>query len=157
MTKYAGEQLVLAHPRGLVVRTNVTGFRGSAGNPTFIEWTLASLREGKPVPLFDDYHCSTIDAGSLAAATLDLAERGARGVFNVACRDVVSKRQFALAFAKRLSLPSDNLGTGSVRSLAVRRAESTGLDVTKAESVLGRPLASFDQVIDTLARLAKDV
>lgn len=156
LAKYASEQLALAWPRSLAVRTNVTGFRGWRTRPTFVEWVLASLRTGAPINLFDDYHCSTVDSGSLALAVIELVERGALGLFNVACRDVASKRRFVIALAERLDLPSAHLGTGSVRSLAVPRAESAGLDVGKAEAVLGRRLPSFDQVIDTLARLAKN-
>ncbi|MBM3546829.1 MAG: sugar nucleotide-binding protein [Alphaproteobacteria bacterium] len=155
-SKHAGERLALAYARSLVVRTNVTGFRGWADGQTFIEWALAGLRAGRPMTLFDDYYCSTLDAGSLAAAAIDLVERGARGVFNVACRDVASKQRFVMAFAERLSAQTRALATGSVRSLPVRRAESTGLDVGKAEKALGRALPSFDQAVDTLARLAKD-
>ncbi len=157
LSKYAGEQLALAWPRSLAIRTNVTGFRGWTDRPTFVEWAVASLRSGAPVELFDDYHCSTIDSGSLALAVVELVERGVRGLFNVASRDVVSKRQFVIGLAERLSLPSGHLRTGSVRALAVPRAASAGLDVGKAEAVLGRRLPSFDQVIDRLARLAEDV
>lgn len=157
LSKYAGEQLALAWPRSLAIRTNVTGFRGWADRPTFVEWAVSSLRSGVPAELFDDYHCSTIDAGSLARAVVELVERGARGLFNVASRDVVSKRQFVIGLAERLSLPSGHLRTGSVRALAVPRAESAGLDVGKAEAAIGRRLPSFDQVIDRLARLAEDV
>jgi dTDP-4-dehydrorhamnose reductase len=155
MTKYAGEHLALANPRSLVIRTNVIGLRGSP-EATFVEWVLGSLKSGRQIILFDDYYCSSIDVGSLAAGTLDLAEFGTRGILNVACRDVASKRRFVLALADRLSYPVDAFDTASVRSLRVARAESAGLDVSRAERALGRPLPSFDQVVDTIARLAKD-
>lgn len=154
LTKYAGERLALTWSRCLAVRTNVTGPRGWSGRPTFFEWALEGLRSDRVIDLFDDYYCSTIDAGSLAGAVVDLLEAGTTGVFNVACRDVASKRRFVLDLAKRLSLPVSGLRCGSVRSLAVPRAESAGLDVTKAETALGRALPSLDQVIESLARQA---
>ena len=153
--KYAGEQLALTWRRCLAVRTNVTGFRGWAGQPTFVEWACESLRAGAPIELFDDYYCSTIDSGSLALAVIEMMERGVTGLFNVACREVASKRRFVLALADRLSLPGHHLRTGSVRSLSVPRAESAGLDVAKAEAALGRPLPGFDAVIGTLANQAR--
>ncbi len=153
--KYAGEQLALTWRRCLAIRTNVTGFRGWEGQPTFVEWACESLKAGSPIELFDDYFCSTIDPGSLALAVIELIERGVTGLFNVACREVASKRRFVLALADRLSLPGHHLRTGSVRSLSVPRAESAGLDCSKAEAALGRSLPAFDEVIGTLAALSR--
>ncbi len=153
--KYAGERLALTWRRCLAVRTNVTGFRRWSGQPTFVEWVCESLRTGAAIELFDDYYCSTIDSGSLALAVIEMTERGVTGLFNVACREVASKRRFVLALADRLALPTHRLRTGSVRSLAVPRAESAGLDVAKAEAALGRLLPGFDEVIGTLADEAR--
>ncbi len=153
--KYAGEQLALTWRRCLAIRTNVTGFRGRKDQPTFVEWACDSLRARAPIELFDDYYCSTIDSGSLALAVIELVERGVTGLFNVACREVASKRRFVLALADRLSLSDHHLRAGSVRSLSVLRAESAGLDVTRAEAALGRHLPDFDEVIETLAGLAR--
>ncbi len=153
--KYAGERLALTWRRCLAIRTNVTGFRGWAGQPTFVEWACEILRTGAAIELFDDYYCSTIDSGSLALAVIEMMERGVTGLFNVACREVASKRRFVVALADRLGLPSHHLRTGSVRSLAVPRAESAGLDVAKAEAALGRRLPDFDAVIGALAEQAR--
>ena len=153
--KYAGERLALTWRRCLAIRTNVTGFRGWKDQPTFVEWACDSLRAGAPIELFDDYYCSTIDSGSLALAVIELVERGVTGLFNVASREVASKRRFVLALADRLSLPAHHLRTTSVRSLKVPRAESAGLDVSKAEAVLGRPLPDLGQVVGVLTDIAR--
>jgi len=150
--KYAGELLALSWSRCFAIRTNVTGHRGWPGQPTFVEWAIAGLKAGEPMVLFDDYYCSTIDSRSLAFAVVEMVERGASGLFNVACREVASKRSFVHALAERLSLPTKSLRTGSVRSLTVPRAESAGLDVSKAEAFLGRSLPGLDDVIAVLAR-----
>lgn len=152
IAKYAGEHLALTWSRCLAIRTNVTGFRGWPGQPTFVEWASAGLKARTPMALFDDYYCSTIDSGSLALAAVELAERGISGLYNVACREVVSKKRFVFGLAERLSLPTDHLRTASVRTLSVPRAESAGLDVSMAEKVLGRALPDFDQVIEALVR-----
>ena len=44
-SKYIGEINALQNSRSLVIRTNITGFRGSAARPTFIEWLMKSLIE----------------------------------------------------------------------------------------------------------------
>jgi sialic acid synthase SpsE/dTDP-4-dehydrorhamnose reductase len=69
--KFAAEGFAALSPRALVVRTNVTGLRGSSA-PTFAEWALDALERRAPLRLFDDFFASTIDAPSLARALFDL-------------------------------------------------------------------------------------
>ena len=148
-SKFAGEALAMAAPKALVVRTNVTGLRGWP-RPTFFEWAVDALRHRKPMVLFGDYFTSTIDTGSLARAILDLVDRKASGLINVAAREVASKRQFMEALAQVMGMKLDWAAEGSVRSLSVRRAESLGLDVSRAESLLGYQLPDFRTVIERL-------
>ena len=148
-SKFAGEALAMAAPKALVVRTNVTGLRGWP-RPTFFEWAVDALRHRKPMVLFGDYFTSTIDTGALARAILDLVDRKASGLINVAAREVASKRQFMEALAQVMGMKLDWAAEGSVRSLSVRRAESLGLDVSRAESLLGYQLPDFRTVIERL-------
>lgn len=152
-TKFAGEGLALTVPGSLVLRTNVTGPRDGRPPPTFFEWCVdLILRDGEAV-LFEDYFSSTLSAGQFARIAFDLALAGESGRFNVACRDVVSKRKFVEALAERMGRPLTNVQGGSVRELGLLRAESSGLDVTKAEAALGRHLPTFEEVIEDLAAL----
>jgi dTDP-4-dehydrorhamnose reductase len=148
-SKFAGEALAMTAPKALVVRTNVTGLRGWP-RPTFFEWAVDALRHRKPMVLFGDYFTSTIDADSLARAILDLVDRKATGLINVAAREVASKRQFMEALALAMGIKLDWAVEGSVRSLSVHRAESLGLDVSRAESVLGYQLPDLRTVITRL-------
>jgi len=150
-TKYVGEGHALTWRRSLVVRTNFTGFRGWRDRPTFCEWALAALTEGRQITLFEDFHTSTIDVAELAVALLDLVEREATGLLNVASRDVSSKMTFVLALARALNLDPPRATPGSVRMLVPTRAESLGLDVSRAEACLGRPLPGLDMVVESLA------
>ncbi|MBL8689951.1 MAG: sugar nucleotide-binding protein [Rhodospirillaceae bacterium] len=150
--KYAGERFALTYPRSLVIRTNVAGHRGWAGRPTFAEWAVAALAGNQEITGFSDYHCSTIDSDSLAHAILDLTSGGASGLLNVGATEVASKYAFLDALARRLGLPDRCLVEGSVAGLVPRRAESLGLDVSKAEGLLGRRLPTLEEVVDHLAR-----
>ena len=151
-TKFAGEEFALAFPNALVVRTNMTGRRGWK-QPTFFEWAASSLRHRAPMALFDDYFTSTIDAASLAAAVFDLVERKAHGLLNVASRDVASKRSFVEALARALGIDPDWVTVTSVKTLSVPRAESAGLDVSRAEEILGYALPDLGAVVASLAAI----
>lgn len=148
-TKFAGESLVLAQADALVVRTNILGFRGWT-KPTFVEWALTAILEDGPAVLFDDSFISAIDVDRAAGSVLDLADRKARGLFNIGCRDVYSKKKFVEELAARLGRRLTQASAGSVFDLPVRRAESLGLDLSKAEDLLGYPMPDLQEVLDAI-------
>lgn len=149
-TKYAAEGLALAVPDSLVVRTNITGWRGWAGRPTFFEWAVDSLESRKEMTLFTDFYTSTIDAPTCASRLIDLIDRGATGILNLASRDVADKETFVRAIAKALRIEPNNARSGSVASLYPIRAESLGLNVAKAERLLGLRLPGLEDVVQNL-------
>lgn len=150
-TKYIAEIFALGCHNSLVVRTNIVGFRNKAGQPTFLEWVLASLQGNSQITLFEDFYTSSIDVGHFSEALFDLLPKRLSGVLNIASSEVANKRQFIEKLAFRLGYSLKNTQNGSVRSLKnVTRAESLGLDVRKAEAFLGYRLPTLDQVIDRL-------
>jgi dTDP-4-dehydrorhamnose reductase len=150
-TKYAGEELVMAQEDAMVVRTNILGFRGWE-KPTFIEWVIATILEDREATLFQDSFVSAIDVGTAAAIILDLAAADARGIVNVGCREVYSKKDLVERLAARLDRRLTRARPGSVLELPVRRAESLGLDVSRAEGILGRKLPDLGTVIDAIVK-----
>ncbi|HYB22833.1 MAG TPA: sugar nucleotide-binding protein [Solirubrobacteraceae bacterium] len=145
-TKYAGEAFALTSPRALVVRTNIVGRRGWPARPTFAEWALDSLENDHPIVLYEDFFTSSIHSGALARAILDLVDGGARGLLNVASSQVSSKRAFVEALAEEAGIKA-NLCRGSVRELTPVRADSLGLDVSRAEQLLGRRLPDLRETV----------
>jgi dTDP-4-dehydrorhamnose reductase len=146
-TKYAGEAFARTAPTALVVRTNIVGLRGWPGRPTFAEWALDALESSRPVSLYGDFFTSGMHSRACAAAVLDLLARGVSGLLNVASSEVASKRQFVEALAAARGLEPNVAGTGSVRELSPRRAESLGLDVSRAERLLGRRLPGLGETV----------
>lgn len=149
-SKYVGEALASTLPGSLVLRTNIAGWRGWAGRPTFVEWLFAAVEQDAALTLFDDYFTSTLDCASFARACLDLLDAGASGLLNLASSEASSKLEFAEALARRLGKVLTRCTAGSVRELTPRRAESLGLDVRAAENILGYRFPGLDQVIDAL-------
>lgn len=151
-TKYLGEILALQNPKALVVRTNILGFRGWQGEPTFLEWVFEALQTGKKITLFPDYFTSSIHTPQLATILFDLIRHKPYGVLNVASRQVFSKAEFVSTLAKKFGYSLENAQTGSVRELANPRAESLGLNIEKAEALLGYALPTLSEVIDSIAQ-----
>lgn len=149
-TKHAGEEAALKAPDALVIRTNFTGPRGRPDQPTFAEWALDAIRRRRPMALFHDYFTSTLDSGSCARAIIDLVAAEARGRINVASSQVASKRDFVRALGNALDTPVDWAETASVRTKTPPRAESCGLDVRRAEALLGRPLPDLTETCNRL-------
>lgn len=152
-SKHAGECLALSAPGALILRTNIVGFRGQRDRPTFMEWLAAGLAAGEPLTLFRDYFTSSIDVASFAAALFDLLPKSPVGVLNLASSEVSSKEAFARAFAAEAGFSDQACRSGAVRGLAgPRRAESLGLDVARAERLLGYRLPGLAQVIGNLVK-----
>jgi dTDP-4-dehydrorhamnose reductase len=149
-SKLAGERFALTNQDALVIRTNVTGLRNH-NVPTFVEWIFEALESGERVTAFDDFFCSTMSTGDLAVAVFDLVNERVCGLINVASSEVSSKKEFIEAIAAEVGALEPPLTIGTVRSLDPPRAESSGLDVAKAESLLGRSLPDLRATASTLA------
>lgn len=151
-TKYAGECMALTCQRSLVIRTNIVGFRGRSGAPTFVEWLLDALEKEIPFELYSDYYTSSISVTQLARAMFQLLDTPASGVLNVACRQGSSKLDFGVALAAACGLATRSMRVGSVKAVTgIRRAESLVLCIDRATQFLAEPLPSIEEVVQQLA------
>ncbi|MBY0353733.1 sugar nucleotide-binding protein [Candidatus Babeliales bacterium] len=152
-TKYLAECLALAYDNALVVRTNIVGFRQQPNSPTFVEWALKVIQNDEPCVLFDDFYTSSIDVAQFSKVLFDLLNNNVSGVINLACRDVSSKKDFILGLSTGLGKSLTKATIGSVIKSSyqgVVRAESLGLDVGRAEEILGYQLPTKDAVLKSL-------
>lgn len=150
-TKRAGEEQALGDPNCLVLRTNLVGFRGRAGQPTFVEWAVGALAAGQPFDGYTDVWASSIEVHQFAHVLFDLVQTGALGLLNVASRESVSKADFIAALAE-----AGGYDTGALRRVArparqrPRRANAMGLDVSRVEALLGRAMPTLAEVIEAV-------
>ena len=150
-TKYAGEAFALTAPGTLIVRTNIVGFRGWQGRPTFVEWALGALRSQATFSAFEDMWTSSIDVHAFAEHLFGLVDRGAVGIVNLAAREASSKLEFIRLLARRAGLDDSHAVPASVHGVSgIPRADSLGLDVTRAETLLGRRMPGTAEVVDAL-------
>lgn len=155
-SKLAGEALALTAPRALVLRTNIVGRRGWPGQPSFAEWVVERLCAGAPFDGWTDSWSSSLEAGQCAAALLDLADRGATGLLNLAARDSTSKADFIAGLGDALGRPARALRRVPRPAGGLPRANALGLDVRRAEARLGRPLPTAHEVSARLAQVFEE-
>ncbi|WP_333667291.1 SDR family oxidoreductase [Parvibaculum sp.] len=145
-TKFAGEAFALTAANALVLRTSIVGIRGSE-KQTLAEWAIDVALNDRPAQLFADAWSSSIDVGSFARAAFDMAEAEMSGLYNLAAGEVYTKEDFVREIARQLERKLTAATSGSVRGLATTRAHCLGLDVTRAETLLGRRLPELPEVV----------
>ncbi len=128
----------------LIVRT--TGIYGwESQGKNFIYRLLKSLPYGQPVRVPTDQVANPTYAPNLAAATIELVNTGAHGVFNLVGCERVSRYEFALEAARQFDLDSTLIhpvSTAELNQPALRPLEA-GLRVSKAQAVLRTQLLDY--------------
>ncbi len=148
-SKYAGEAFALTDPGALVLRTSIVGIRGWE-KPTLAEWAIDMALNDRPATLFADAWSSSVDVASFASAALDLADAGARGLYNLAASEVYTKEEFVREIARQLGCTLTRVASGSVRELSTARAHCLGLDSSSAERLLGRRMPRLSEVVESV-------
>ena len=147
-SKYAGEKNALKNGNSLVIRTNIVGFRDNTRNLTFLEWAISSIKNNCHIKLFDDFFTSSMFTEELAQILENFMENRPVGILNVASRSVSSKEEFVLELSQALFHKEPDYDVAHVNDiLDIKRANSLGLDVAKAENILGYKLPALDRVI----------
>lgn len=153
LTKMWGEDIALTLPGALVLRINYIGV-GTMDRPNLGDWLVKSLRERKPITLFEDVLFNPVYAGDLPELVLALAHNGAGGVINLgSAPSGMSKAEFARGLARRLNLSLEATKSGRLAdaALAAKRPLDTRMDVTRAEKLLNVRLPDAEIVMDRFA------
>lgn len=135
LSKYTGE-LLAERVGATILRSNFYGRSSCVGRVSFSDWLVRSLREKTPITVFDDVKFSAIHIGTLCEFIVRSIELRPVGIFNAGCRDGISKAGFALALARALGLPTDNVkvGTSADAALKARRPVDMTLQVERIEA-----------------------
>ena len=152
-TKYLSEKELKKNPKSLIIRTNFTGFKANK-KKTFISWIDESIKKKKKINLFNDLVCSTIDVETCSKLIIKLIEKNKFGVFNLGTKDSLSKKKFAILYAKKLRkkiLYNDI----SANKVILKRPLNLRLNVKKIEKALGLKMISSSQSINKLIHQKK--
>jgi dTDP-4-dehydrorhamnose reductase len=152
-SKYAAEALAMTHADTVVVRTNLIGLSSATGG-SFGEWAMTVVETDAAATLFEDQFVSILDVWSLAEGLLDLAQTDVRGVLNLASSEVFAKADLVEAIAGGMGRTLTRARRGSVQASDVARPDSMGLDVRRAEAILGRRLPGLEAVAQAVCARA---
>lgn len=137
-SKLEGERAISdANPRALVLRTTVV-YGPEPQGKNFVYRLVRRARAGERVAVPADQRSSPTYNQDLAAATVELAERGVDGVLNVAGPVVLDRHAFALVVCEVFGLDPSllvPLATADLDQQAVRPLNA-GLKVERARSLL---------------------
>ena len=143
-SKLEGEQAVMtACRRAVVIRTSVV-YGPERQEKNFVYQLIRACREGKGFRLAADQRASPSYNPDVAAASVELCERGLAGLWHVAGPEVLDRYAFALLISKEFALDPSRLTATTSAALAQKasRPLDGGLKVAKAQAQLKTGLMS---------------
>lgn len=156
LTKLEGERAALALEGALAVRTTVV-YSHNPASKNFIMQLINNHRSGVKMRLPLDQVSNPTYAPDLAAAVLDLAGKGASGVYNVVGPDWLNRYDFALKACAAFGFDpafleprlTSELGQAAARPLVA------GLKTEKLVRELGRALPPAEESLRKIAGILK--
>jgi dTDP-4-dehydrorhamnose reductase len=149
-SKVVAEQIVLANPRHLVVRTSLNGGISPTGDRGFNEQMLNAWIAGQSLKLFTDEFRSPIPAEATARATWELLRRNKSGLYHVAGSERLSRWQIGQLLAARCPQLSPKMEPVSLQDYrGAPRPPDTSLDCSKAQKILSFPLPRLSEWLVT--------
>jgi dTDP-4-dehydrorhamnose reductase len=144
-TKLAAEQLVLANPRNIVLRTSLNVGRTVRGSAFNEQW-LAAWQRGEVTSLFTDEFRSPIPAAVTARAVWELVAAGTRGVYHLGGTERLSRYEIGGLIAAQEPQLEARIERGSIHDYKnMRRAPDTSLDSRKIQELLSFPIPKFSE------------
>jgi len=152
LSKYTGE--LLAESIGAtILRTNFYGRSCCSTRKSFSDWLVNNMRSVIPMTVFKDVRFSALHINTLCEIIARCIELKPEGTFNVGCINSISKAEFALAIARILRLPSDNITIGSMEDveLNARRPFDMSMHVALIEEKIGFKCPQIQEEIEYTA------
>ena len=137
-SKHAGERAVMAAcRRAVVIRTSVV-YGPERQEENFVYQLIRACREGRGFRPASDQRASPSYNPDVAAASVELCERGLLGLWHVAGPEVLDRYAFALLVCKEFGLDASGLSAVTTAALGQKAARPLdgGLRVAKAHAQL---------------------
>ena len=147
-TKYLAEKECLKN-KSIVLRTNFFGLSKSK-NKSFSDWVYKSFKSKKTFFLLDDVYFSPLNLNTLSYMIKKVIKniKSTEGVFNVGSRDCISKKDFAIKFAKMLKIYKKNYEIINSKSLFnIKRPKFMCMNVNKFEKKFKNKMPSIQNQI----------
>lgn len=155
ISKLCGEYAVTGYSaRWTIIRPSTLFGLGGSGKPSFAEWVLRQVLEGREVRAFADLYSTPTYVESLAQLIVEVLERGVTGLWHWAGTDRVSRYEWALLIARRLGREDLVKPASTSEALwAARRPRDSSLSIERARRFFKtRPMGLSEAVDDMLRR-----
>jgi dTDP-4-dehydrorhamnose reductase len=140
-TKVAAEQIVLANPLHIVIRTSLNGGISPSGDRGFNEQLRNAWKSGQTLRLFTDEFRCPIHAEVTARAAWELLAKNQPGLYHVAGSERLSRWDIGQLLASRWpNLHPKMVATSFTEYKGAPRAPDTSLNCAKAQKLLSFPL-----------------
>ncbi|MDN5212397.1 SDR family oxidoreductase [Fulvivirgaceae bacterium BMA12] len=135
----------------------VYGLAHDMSRSNIILWVKSSLENQKPIKVVNDQWRTPTLAEDLAMGCFLIVKNRAKGIFNIAGKDMLTPYEMALKTAEYFNLDTSSMtmADSSNFSQPAQRPPKTGLTIDKARKVLGYEPRSFEQGIGILAAQMK--
>jgi dTDP-4-dehydrorhamnose reductase len=157
-SKLEGERAVRdANPRALVVRTTVV-YGPEPQGKNFVHQMLRRAAAGQRMTIPADQRSSPTYNRDLAAATVELVERGVTGVMHLAGPEIMDRHAFARIVCEVFGLDASLLTPVTTASLGQRAARplDAGLLIDRARALLATPLRGPREGLEAMRRELAD-
>lgn len=147
-SKYAGEMAALQIPT-TILRTNFFGRSQLKGRDSLSDWLLNSLNSGQSINVYNDIYFSPLLMETLCKMIALVCLNPVIGIFNLGCKNGMSKADFALSIADVFKLDkkmmtSTNSDMDNVRAY---RPKDMRMDVAKFEKAYAVDLPTlYDEI-----------
>lgn len=147
-TKLAGETPVLNYERGLVLRSNIIGWR-TDGILSFGEWVVDGILRNEKRTMLTDVVFTPVSSYCLAETIGDCMKMGLTGLYHAGGADVVSKYELGLKIARSLELSTEVLVPVTLDQIAMGapRPRNTSLDSSRLAVSLKKPRPTIDEAV----------
>ncbi len=137
LTKLSAE-LFVENIGGTILRTNFYGRINHSKRLSYSEWIINSLLTEKNITLFDDIRFSALHIDTLCNMILKCILVKPKGVYNLGCRNGLSKADFGIKLAQVMKLPINNVAYGKIidAKLTAIRPNDMSLNINKIEKEL---------------------
>jgi dTDP-4-dehydrorhamnose reductase len=154
-SKLKSEELIQAgNLDWAIVRTVlVYGIAHDMSRSNIILWVKGSLEQGKQIKVVDDQLRSPTLAEDLAMGCYLIAQKRAKGIYNICGKDLLTPYEMALKTADFFKLDRSTMerADASTFQQTAKRPPKTGLLIDKAIANLGYSPRSFEEGIAILA------
>ncbi len=156
LSKLKAEQLVQNSTAAwAIVRTVlVYGIAQDMSRSNIILWVKKSLEQGKQINVVDDQWRTPTLAEDLAKGCLLVAEKKAKGIYNISGKDLLTPYEMAIHTANFFELDKNliNKTDGSKFKQTAKRPPRTGFILDKAITTLNYNPVSFKEGVAILAK-----